>query len=55
MESSERPEGKRRTVMKEIRELIRDMDRKERIDAIGSFFAFGGLFFICFMLSVMFG
>ena len=42
-------------MLQEIKEMIKDMDREERIDAVGSFFAFGGLFFICFMMSVVFG
>lgn len=41
--------------MKEIREFWNEMDREERIDAIGSIAAWGGMLFICFMISVMFG
>lgn len=41
--------------MKEIKEIIKEMDREDWVEAIGGVFGFGGLFFICFMLSVMFG
>lgn len=41
--------------MNEIKKWMSEMDREEKIDAIGSFFAFGGLIWICFMLSVVFG